>query len=68
MYAEGHTDRALALLGAVQVHPAADGDTRYGLDMLMKEWNLDEKTAAAGLQVGASLDWDALIQELMTVS
>jgi len=67
MYAEGQTGRALALLGAILAHPAADGDSRYGIEMLLKEWNLDEQTAAAGLQAGASLDWDALIQELLAL-
>ena len=65
-YAEGHTERALALLGAVLAHPAADGDTRYGIDMLMKEWKLDDKAAAAGLHSGASLDWETLIQDLLS--
>lgn len=66
MYAEGYLERALALLGAVQIHPAADGDTRYAIETLMREWKLDEPTATIGLQAGAMLDWEALIQELIT--
>ncbi len=69
MYAEGRPERALALLGAVQAHPAADGDTRYGIETLMREWKLDEQAATAGLQAGTGLEWDTLVQELlMTVA
>ena len=66
-HAEGNLERALALLGAVQAHPSADGDAKYAINMLIQEWKLDEQTASAGLQAGASLDWDVLIRELMAV-
>ena len=68
MYAEGQLERALALLGAVQVHPASDGDTRFAIQGLMQEWKLNEQDVLVGFQAGAQLDWDTLVQELMTAA
>ena len=63
-YAENQVERALELLGAVQVHPAVDADTNYEIEAVIREWKLDEQSAAS-LSAGAKLDWDGLIRELM---
>ena len=68
MYAEGNVEHALALLGATQAHPATDGDTHYATELLLQEWKLNEQEVARGLEAGAKLDWDTLIQELMTIA
>jgi hypothetical protein len=64
-YAEGHVDRALALLGLAQHHPAWNSDAQYEMDAMLVEWGLDPTLIAAGLAQGADLDWETALVELV---
>ena len=64
-YAEGQIDRALALLGLAQRHPAWNSDGQYEMDATLAAWALDPALVEAGLAKGAELEWETTIQELL---
>ncbi len=64
-YAEGQTERALALLDLAGKHPAWSSDNQHQLDGTLVEWALDPSVVEAGLQAGEALDWDATVRELL---
>jgi hypothetical protein len=45
--------------------PAWSSDDQYLLGLTLARWALDPAVAEAGLAKGATLDWDATIQELL---
>lgn len=64
-YAEGQEERALALLGMAQRHPAWHRDHQREMDEALAQWNLDPAVVEAGLARGTELDFEATIQELL---
>lgn len=66
-YAEGRTERGLALLGLARNHPAWSSDIQRGVDAALAEWTLDPIVVEAGIAKGAELDWDKTIEELLKV-
>lgn len=64
-YAEGQTQRALALLGLARQHHAWSHEMQRNMDGMLAEWGLDSSVVEAGFAKGAALDWDETIQELL---
>jgi tetratricopeptide (TPR) repeat protein len=64
-YAEGRTERALALYGLARIHPAWSSLLQSLLDRALAEWALDPSVAEAGMKKGEELDWEETIQELL---
>lgn len=64
-YAEGQTDRALALMGLACHHPAWDSEAQSDLDTAFAQWALDPSVAEVGMAKGAEMDWDNTIDELL---
>lgn len=64
-HAEGHTERALALVGLAQRHPAWGSDHQDSWAGTLARWGLDPAVVAVGLAQGATLDWDETIRELL---
>jgi tetratricopeptide (TPR) repeat protein len=64
-YAEGQTERALALLGLARRQPAWDSEAELYLEHRLTEWALDPAMVEMGLKKGEELDWDKTIQELL---
>ena len=62
--AQGHTPRALALLGLCQRHPVFDSGNRSRMEEMLARWNLDAAMVEAGLAQGAALDFDATVEEM----
>jgi hypothetical protein len=66
--AEGDMDRALALYGLAQHHPAFSSDDRHAVEQDLALWGLDAAAAEAGMARGAELDFDATVAELLKES
>jgi tetratricopeptide (TPR) repeat protein len=64
-YAEGQTERALALCGLARKHPAWHLGNQRGMDMMLAEWALDPSVVEAGLAKGEKLDWEKTVEELL---
>ena len=64
-YAEGQTQRALALLGLARQHHAWSHEMQRNMDRTLAEWGLDSSVVEAGLAKGAALDWDETMKELL---
>jgi adenylate cyclase len=64
-YAEGQTERALALFGLARRHPAWNSDNQRGVDATLTQWGLDPVTVEQGLVKGAELDWEKTIEDLV---
>ncbi|MEW5717413.1 MAG: tetratricopeptide repeat protein, partial [Chloroflexota bacterium] len=64
-YAEGRVERALALYGLAQNHPAWSNDHQRGMDEDFAAWGLDAAIVQAGLAQGKTLNWEATVQELL---
>lgn len=64
-YAEGQTERALALYGLVRNQPAWTSDLQRQMDRSLAEWALDPFVVEAGMKKGAELDWDETVKELL---
>ena len=64
-YAEGQTERALALCSLARKHPAWNSGNQRGMDIMFAEWALDPSVVEVGLAKGAELDWDETIEELL---
>ena len=64
-YAEGQAERALALWGLAQRHPAWSSDNQYELDAALARLGLDPAVVRAGLARGTALDWDKTVQALL---
>jgi class 3 adenylate cyclase/tetratricopeptide (TPR) repeat protein len=64
-YAEGNTQRALALLGLARIQPAWDNNAQHEMDLTLPEWALDPSVVEAGMAKGAELNWDETIRELL---
>jgi len=58
-------DRALALFGLVQSDPATGFDARRDLDIAIAALKRPPDGIAAGLAVGAALDLDTVVQEIL---
>jgi tetratricopeptide (TPR) repeat protein len=68
--ASGDTDRALALLGLVQVHPATDADLRKYAAPTLEELGgtLSGETIENGLARGRDLSFDGTVAELLAAA
>lgn len=64
-FVQGHVERALALYGLAQSHPAWSNDHQRGLDEDLAAWKLEPQVAQAGLARGKTLNWEATVQELL---
>lgn len=64
-YHEGRIDKALTLYGLARHQSAWSNDHQRGMDENLKRWNLDAAQVEAGLVHGATLDWDATLQQLL---
>jgi tetratricopeptide (TPR) repeat protein len=64
-FAQGNAERALALYGLAQSHPAWSNDHQRGMDEDLREWKLDPALVHAGLAKGKTLNWEATVQELV---
>jgi hypothetical protein len=64
-FARGNVERALALYGLAQSHPAWSSDHQRGMDEDLQAWNLDPPIVQAGLAKGKTLNWEATVQELL---
>jgi predicted ATPase len=64
-YAEGQTERALALWGSARRQPAWRSDHQHELDTTLALWTLDPSLVEAGMAKGAELDWEQTIAELL---
>ena len=64
-YAEGQTERALALLGLAHRQPEWNYDDQRDLDETIALWALDPAVVEAGMAKGAELDWEQTIEELL---
>jgi tetratricopeptide (TPR) repeat protein len=63
-YAEGQTDRALALLGLARNHPVWNSIMQRDLDITLGRWALEPSLVQEGMAKGTTLDWDKTIEEL----
>lgn len=61
----GRTERALALYGLAQNHPAWSSDHQRGMDEDLAAWELDAAIVQAGLRQGKELNWEVTVQELL---
>jgi tetratricopeptide (TPR) repeat protein len=64
-HAQGDDDRALALMGMAQQHPAFSQDNRRLVEQSLKEWALDGERVQAGLARGAAMDFDSTVRGLI---
>lgn len=64
-YAEGQTQRALALLGLARQHHAWSHECQRNMNRVLAEWGLDSSVVEAGMAKGADLDWDETMKELL---
>jgi tetratricopeptide (TPR) repeat protein len=64
-YAEGQTERALALFGLARKQPAWSSDNQRELDAWFAERALDPSVVEAGMKAGEALDWDETVRELL---
>ncbi|MCI0474943.1 MAG: AAA family ATPase [Anaerolineales bacterium] len=64
-FVQGHVERALALYGLAQNHPAWSNDHQRGMDEDLAAWKLDPAVVQAGLAKGKTLNWEATVQELL---
>lgn len=64
-FVQGHVERALALYGLTQNHPAWSNDHQRGMDEDLQVWKLAPAVVQAGLAKGKTLNWEATVQELL---
>jgi class 3 adenylate cyclase/tetratricopeptide (TPR) repeat protein len=65
IYAEGQTERALALLGLAHNQPAWNSDNQRQLSTELAAWALDPSVVEAGLKKGEALGWEETVRELL---
>jgi tetratricopeptide (TPR) repeat protein len=63
--AENDLGRALALFGLVRAHPAVESQTRKQVDIELSRLGLSTQRAEVGLEAGAALDFDMVVQEIL---
>ncbi len=66
IYAEGQTERALALIGLALNQPAWSSEFQRQLDIALAQWTLDPSVVEAGMKQGEALDFQKTVQELLT--
>jgi tetratricopeptide (TPR) repeat protein len=64
-HAEGQTERALALWGLAQRHPAWGSENERVMEETLGRWGLAPEVIQSGLAQGAALDWDTTLNELL---
>ena len=64
-YAQGQTERTLALYGLARRQPAWSSDNQRELDTMLAQWALDPAVVERGMAKGMELDWDKTIEELL---
>jgi len=64
-YAQGQTERTLALCGLARRQPAWSSDNQRELDTMLTQWALDPAVVERGMAKGMELDWDKTIEELL---
>lgn len=62
---EGQMERALALYGLTQAHPALENQARLEINRDLARLALPPEEVAAGLAAGAALDFDTVVEEIL---
>jgi class 3 adenylate cyclase/tetratricopeptide (TPR) repeat protein len=65
LLAQGQLERALALFGACRQASAFNSENEREIAIFLKDWDVPPDRAQAGMESGASLDWDTLLDELL---
>jgi class 3 adenylate cyclase/tetratricopeptide (TPR) repeat protein len=65
VYTMGEIDRALQLLGVAKNNPACDSESEFEINLFLADWQLDRERVRVGLESGAQLALDAVLDELL---
>jgi len=65
VYAEGDVERALELFGVAKTNPAYESECEREISIYLDEWHLDQARVRKGLERGAQLDFNLVLNELI---
>lgn len=64
-YTLGDVERALQLFGLAKTSPAYESESEREINIFLAEWQLDPQRIQAGIEAGAHLSFDAVLDELI---
>lgn len=64
-YTLGDVERALQLFGLVKANPVYDSEAEREVQIFLAQWQLDPVRVQAGLESGATLNFDVVLDELL---